>query len=345
MFTVTKNDLQTVIRDYGIAGDCHSFCELQRYRYEANDPASKQVRLIVKAELQDGNSLVIRFKNEDDAPPEIIEAQSRFAGLLFANGIETPKAYTSEGCYARPYRIGGYGVIVTVEDFAPGQIRFVDEKTAEATGRLLAEMHNAAERADYHVESDVLFDPLNRNDLFSFEEFAAHRDLLTAIDGALYDAIVQKHAELVQHLTPFEAEPRYAVQGDISDCNLYRTKDGRLGVFDFNRCGDNNLYFDAVMQAIFEARLMDYPEELAGKQEAVVLSAFLRGYHQIRPFTQGQRDAFPYFYALVSAFWLSDVKWEENSLANALAAGDDFAVRRWMREICKRELTLLPMPV
>jgi Ser/Thr protein kinase RdoA (MazF antagonist) len=98
------------------------------------------------------------------------------------------------------------------------------------------------------------------------------------------------------------------------------------------------------MQAIFEARLMDYPEELSGKQETVILSAFLRGYQQIRPFTTQQSEAFPWFYALVSAFWLSDIKWDENSLANALASGNTRAAHEWMREIYRRELSRLPMP-
>ncbi len=345
MFTITERDVQNVLKDYGIEGVCTSFRELQRYHYEEVDPASGQVRLIIRAELDNGKRLVIRFKNEDDAPMEVIEAQSRFAGLLFARGIETPKAYTAEGAYARRYRINGYDVTVTVENYVTGEITTVDTKTAEATGRLLAQMHNIAEEADFHVNSDVLFDPLKRNDLFGFEDFTALKDKLTALDSKLYHSIVREYARLIQHLVPFEEEPRYAVQGDVSDCNLYRTQDGRLGVFDFNRCGDNNLYFDAVMQAIFEARLMDYPEELAGKQETVILSAFLNGYRQLRPFTAQQSEAFPYFYALVSAFWLGDVKWDENSLTNTLASGNVIAAHEWMKEIYRRELSLLPMPV
>ena len=64
-------------------------------------------------------------------------------------------------------------------------------------------------------------------------------------------------------------------------------------MFDFNRCGDAVLYYDAVMQAIFEARLMDYPEELAGRQEVTILPAFLQGYHRERPFSRQQTPWFP----------------------------------------------------
>lgn len=344
MFTITEKDILPVLRDFGIEGAVSSFCELQRYHYEKEDPSSKQVRLILRVDLDKGESLVIRFKNEDDAPLEIIEAQSRFADCLFDHGIETPKTYLSDGLHARWYRINGFEVAVTAEAFVTGELTQVDAETAEATGRLLAEMHNVAETADSHVTCEVLFDPLCRNELFSFEEFTAHKDELEAIDSGLFNSIAAERARLVGHLARFAKEPRYAVQGDISDCNLYRTQDGRLGVFDFNRCGDNNLFFDAVMQAIFEARLMDYPEELAGRQEAVILSAFLKGYQQRRPFTAEQKAAFPYFYALVSAFWLEDIKWNEHSLANALASGDTAAAREWMKEIYRREFILPPMP-
>ena len=94
---------------------------------------------------------------------------------------------------------------------------------------------------------------LRRNDLFSFRDFEAQKDFLLSLDEALYESIVREYAHVFQKVRIFENKPRYAVQGDISNCNLYQTADGRIGVFDFNRCGDNILYYDAVMQAIFEA--------------------------------------------------------------------------------------------
>ena len=345
MFTVSEKDIRPILRDYGIRAGDFTFRELERYRYEEEDPASRQVRLIVKADLGPGRSLVLRFRNEDDAPQEIIEAQSRFAALLHARGVETPKVYASGGFFARRYAIGGSDVVVTVEDFEDGEITLVDPKTAEETGELLARMHGIAEEADAHVPCEVLFDPLARNELFSFEAFDKHREKLLAIDSGLYHAVVRAHERLISVIRPFGDGPRYTVQGDISDCNLYRTRGGRLGVFDFNRCGDNLPYFDAVMQAIFEARLMDYPDGLNGRREEIILAAFLRGYHRVRPFTQAQKAAFPYLYALVSAFWLGDLKWNEDSLAHAVESGDDDAARAWMKEILRRASSLPPMPV
>lgn len=68
---------------------------------------------------------------------------------------------------------------------------------------------------------------------------------------------------------------------------------------------------------------MVYAEELAGKQEEIILSAFLKGYHRERPFTEQQIEVFPYLYAIVSAFWLMDIRYAENNLINSIKAGED----------------------
>lgn len=337
MLKITENDINGIFCDYGIPGRCRSFDELQRYDYEDYDPAGRYVRLIVKAETEDGRTFVLRFKNEEDVTPGIVEAQSRFAAALKERGIETPRTYASEGRYARVYHIGGYEVIVTVEDFVTGEISSVDEKTAERTGVLLARMHNIAEEADLHVENEVLFDPLTYNDLFDHEKFSKYESLLKEIDAELYDNIEKEYARLDRAVrSALEAEPRYAVQGDISDCNLYDANNGELGVFDFNRSGDNALFADAAMQAIFEARLMDYPPEIASDPEPVILPAFLRGYGSVRPFTKEQRAAFPCLYALVSAFWLCDLKWCGESLEKAVSSGDAEAVHGHMKRVFER---------
>ena len=345
MFTVSADTVNVILRDYGIGGRCTSVVELRRYHYEKNDPSSKEVRLIVRVGTDSGRELVIRFRNEKGVTPGLVNDQSRFAALLAENGIETPRVRSRGGQYAIPYRIGGYEVIVTVEDFVSGEVREVDAETAEKAGRLLARMHGIAEAQGCHIQNEILFDPLKRNDLFSFEDFIVHRDHLAALDGALFHEIVQRHAVLLRNIRRFENEPRFAVQGDLSVGNLYRTAVGELGVFDFNRCGDSVPYFDAVMQAVFVARLMDYPEELAEDPEKVILPAFLKGYHRERPFTAEQREVFPSLYALISAFRLTDLKWGEQSLLNAVERADPDAALRRMREIRDRLTYLPPMPV
>ena len=338
MFTVRKEDISQILNDFGIFSSVITFSELERYDYEKNNPSSKEVRLIIKVDLNNGQSVVVRLKNESDAPLKVISEQSRYAKFLADNGIKTPALFMANYEYARWYTINGYEVIVTVEEFVTGEIHLVSEKIAEKTGRLLAQMHNIAEAGALHVQNRVMFDPLGANELFSFQSFEKQKDFLLSVDKPLYEDIVKEYNSLFQKICVFKNEPRYAVQGDISDCNLYQTADGEIGVFDFNRCGDNVLYYDAIMQAIFVARLMDYPKEIEGNQESVILPAFLRGYHCERPFTDMQKEVFPYLYAIISAFWSGTIQFDEDSLYHAIEAGDTESVHKWMKEIYRRTM-------
>ena len=169
MLTISREKLTEILNDFNIHSEIVSISELQRSHYEEKDPASKEVRLIVKAELENGNSVVVRFKNESDVTLEIVRAQSEFAKLLAEHGIETPALFSSNREYARIYTIDDYEVIVTVEAFVTGEIHAVTEEIAEKTGALLARMHNIAEASNFHVQNDVLS--------FQFSEFSGEEEI------------------------------------------------------------------------------------------------------------------------------------------------------------------------
>lgn len=340
MFEVSIADVNTILRDYAFSAIATHVTELQRYNYEKADPNSKEVRLIIRVDLSDGASIVMRFKNENDVTQAMIESQCQFADLLRTNGIPSPRQYPSGNRFATLYTIHGYEVIVCVEDFVEGEIKQVDSDIARKTGALLAQTHTIAQRCNAHVDCPVLFDPFQKNDLFFYDLFEKMSEHLQGEAYTLSQKIITKYQEYMEVLSPLQEEPRYAVQGDISDCNLYLTAQGEIGLFDFNRCGDNNLYCDAVMQAIFEARLMDYPAAYQGKQEQLILSAFLRGYQSVRPFQPVHRELFPYLYAVVTAFWGMDLVWRENSLQNAVDRGDVQGIQTWLDVIWTRISTL-----
>lgn len=344
MFEIDINNLYKILTGFGVSAKVQSVSELQRHHYEKQDSQSKEVRLIIKIELDNHPSVVVRFKNEKGVTLSLVERQSRFANLLLENGVETPKQYKCEGNFAKWYTIGAYHVIVTVENFVSGQLAFVDAKIAEETGKLLAQTHNIAEKAAFHVNGSVLFDPLQENDLFGVSVFRQYEKELMPLDAALYKRIKNQSEKCLQKISIFQNEPRYAVQGDISLCNLYKAENGEIGLFDFNRSGDNNLYFDAIMQAIFEARLMDYPENKAQNNEEIILRAFLTGYHHQRPFSQIQKQVFPYLYALISAFWKIDLLYDENSLLHAIQTNNKELARKWLEEIDRRIYTLPDFP-
>lgn len=336
MLVVSSADIDGVLKDFGNFSEVKQVSELQRYDYE-DAPGSEQVRLIVKADLVSDPPLVIRFKNEADVTLEGLEGQCRFADVLRKNGILTPYQYpSSNGAFAGRRQIDRYDVIVTVEQFAEHEIEAVDPAIAWKTGTMLAKMHNISEWNDLHVPNQVLFDPFTSNDLFDFESFASLEPLIGKREKPLFNQIVERYHACMAVLAPLSKQSRYAVQGDISNCNLYQTVSGEIGVFDFNRCGDNNLFCDAVMQAVFEARLMDYPDGAEGDWGDRILTSFLRGYDSVRRFSEEQRQWYPYLYALINGFWSSDIRWDDNSLANALHRGDAEGTQEWLETIWRQ---------
>ena len=336
MFCPNIADIETVLKDYCIKAKIKSISEIQRYYYEQDYPDSKEVRLIVKVNLETASPLVIRFKNESDVTLELIESQCLFAQALRDNGIQTPKQYQADGKFAKWFQIGGYDVIVTVEQFVENEIKVVDALTAEKTGMLLAKMHHISKEYDLHVNNNVLFDPFSYNELFDFEAFQSLETSLETEDKELFDKIIDKYHNYMEVLSPLKACPRYAVQGDISDCNLYFSDSGEIGVFDFNRSGDNILFCDTIMQAVFEAKLMDYPEKQEADFEATILAAFLQGYSSVRSFSEEEQKMYPYLYSIITAFWSADIRWSEDSLLNAHKKGDALRVHEWLLTIWNR---------
>lgn len=337
MFVATFADISRVLRDFGINSEIKSTSELERHDY---DPKSKEVRLIVKAGLMSGAPLVVRFKNEADVTLEAVESQSSFADMLRKNDIPTPLQYQSAGSFARWYNINGYDVIATVEQFAENEVKIVNAAVAEKTGGLLAKMHNISEKRNLHVSSEVIFNPFSANDLFDFQSFHSLEPDISEGNRTLFRRIVQTYHAYMEILDPLKKQPKYAVQGDISDCNLYQTPSGGIGIFDFNRCGDNNLFCDAVMQAIFEARLMDYADDAGDMIRPEILGSFLRGYHSVRNFSKAQQNWYPYLCAIIDAFWSSDIKWNEDSLTNAVKNEDMKNTQKWLETIWQRLIKL-----
>lgn len=197
-------------------------------------------------------------------------------------------------------------------------------------------MHILSESLDLHVNHRVLFDPMERNELFDFEAFLSVQDALDGDDRMRFDRIAGRYRAAMALLSPLKIAARFAVQGDVSDCNLYRTTLGEIGVFDFNQSGDSTLFGDAVMQAIVAARLMVYPENAGDDFESIVLSAFLRGYQSVRPFSAEERTMLPVLLTVIRAFWSADIRWNEDSLIAALQKGDSLSVRRWLIAIEER---------
>lgn len=331
MFEVSIEDIQRVLAEYGVKARVRGTEEMVHYKYPDK---TGQVRLILKCTLNDGGALIVKFKNEDGVTRELIEAQSRFSERLSENGVLTAEFLRAGEGIVLQRELNGYDVCITAERFREGEIMTVDADIAEKTGALLAHTHNIAQRDDLHVDCPVLFDIFAEwNDLFSFSKFEALHGKFADGDAALFERIIKAYRRRMAALDVLRGRRRYAVQGDISQCNLFMTAQGDIGMFDFNRCGDNILFCDAVMQAVFEARLMDCDRELTEEYSRELFARFIKGYNGVRPFTTEERALIPPLAAVINAFWLSDIYYDENSLTKLKERGDTAAAGEMLRRI------------
>ena len=103
-------------------------------------------------------------------------------------------------------------------------------------------------------------------------------------------------------------------------------------------------YLRKIMQAVFESRLMDYKDDYP-EREQNILSAFLNGYDSVRPFTNLQKDIYPYLCAVISAYWLGDMSFDEGNLKSLIEKKQADAICRFMNNMRNRLIDLQEFPL
>lgn len=324
MLKISRQAIKSILNSYDIFADVLSVEELLRYDCDVTEQDKKEIKLILKICFSSYPPVVIKFRggNTNRNRQFVIEAQSEFADILRNNGIPTPKYYKNGDSFSTAYESDGYFTVVTVEDFCENEITSVDNEIAYETGELLSLAHNISEANDCHVPNEVIFDPFHRNDLFDFNEFSKIKDMLFDRDKDIHDKICAKYHERMKRLEVIKERKKYAVQGDLSDCNTYIAVNGQVGMFDFNCSGDNILFCDAVMQGWFVAHLMDYSQPITKEYSDMLAKCFFDGYSKYRPFSDIEKELILDLYSIISAFDCRLVKYNEDSLCNAVERKD-----------------------
>ena len=81
------------------------------------------------------------------------------------------------------------------------------------------------------------------------------------------------------------------------------------------------------------------------EREQNILSAFLNGYDSVRPFTNLQKDIYPYLCAVISAYWLGDMSFDEGNLKSLIEKKQADAICRFMNNMRNRLIDLQEFPL
>lgn len=333
--TITDNDIQAALAAFGMNYDITGKSELLRYDCKPEELFRREFKLILRLDLAGRSPVVLKIYGGDERDKEdAVESMCRFSEILRENGFETPRHYMSGGKFAITREFDGCLLTVTLEDFVENEIKRVNEHTAYLTGRQLARTHDISEKNDCHVKNEVIFDFFAANDLFDVDEFRGLAGKLPEKEKERAVKLIHFADDIYAKLAPIRFRPKYAVQGDISDCNTYLTPDGNIGFFDYNCAGENILFADAVMQGWFEAHLMDYGTELTDEMSDRIAREFFRGYREVRPFTDEETAVLPGMYALISAFAKGNNRY---AMTNAVKEQDTAKIDELL-DIMEREI-------
>ena len=311
---VELKDISNALALYGIKGDIINHSFFNNYF----DEEESEAKFILKADLSDGKSLVVRFIRQEGYPRTRTEEQSRFSEHLRKRGVLTPNKYRGNDAFCIPYRLNELELDITVEDYIGETCNFyTDEKIMYKIGQLVGGMHRIAEEDNLHLSGDSLYN------LMSYDEFTDYASFVwygnnELIDKDLFNGIRSLYEQRYDRIgLAWNNLPQYATQGDYCTGNL--TYNGNeLGIFDYNNAGDGTLVYDMIIHGIYNAmdnyRYPSFSDGLSEDDKLHFFKSYYDGYVSQRPFSENEKAIFNDLYAAAKGMQQLRINVFEDSL-------------------------------
>lgn len=311
--------------------------DIKSYNFFINgfDEQTSEVKIIVKVDLSNEKSLVIKFIRQDMNPHNVIEEQSRFSEHLRERGILTPKRYKSGDSYCITYTFNGLLLDVTVEDYLGKEVKVIDNTLAYNIGRLMGKNHCIAEEDNLYINANTIFNIVGYNEVSGYNEFVRlGNDKL--IEKKLFDEICSIYDIKINRIkSVWGSLPKYATQGDYSINNLSYIGYDELGIFDYNIAGDETLIGDMILEGLLIANEMELTQGLSDTDRPGLFKSFLNGYISQRPLSENERLVFDDIYAISKGLWFTRIQYNDASLVKLIEKKDHEKTTELLREIYK----------
>jgi len=293
--TVEPKDISKALALYGIDCDVvsHSFFE------NSFDEEVTEAKFIVKADLSNGESLVIRLIRQENYPRSRTEEQSQFTEYLRNCGIFTPKQYKSGDGFCAVYHLDGMDLNVTLEDYIGEVCNFETSKsTMFKIGELQGKMHHISEEDNLHLNGETIYNLMGYDEFTGYDNFEwyGNHGMIDADMFKKISAAYEKRMTRIKQI--WDSLPKYATQSDHAIYNL--TYNGtEIGIFDYNNAGDGVLVYDMIVHGIYNA-MSDYkfPNNLTEDEKLDFFKSYLDGYTSQRPLSENEKSVFDDLYAI-----------------------------------------------
>lgn len=312
---INKNHIQDVLNQYGIEGNINNIFYLIEDYEKGTLPRAK---VIVKAEMDNSLTYIIKFVLEEEHPVKLIEEQSIFSECMRANGINTAKRYKSCDKYCISYTVNDLIYAVTVEEYLGEELKFINYKIVDGIATLVAEMHSISQENNCHISGNTIWDIFDETTDISrgYKAFYEYRNNgeydFSLYDISLYENIISLYEERLSRLKAvWNKLPRYATQGDYSTNNLV-CENGRVaGIFDYNIAGDEILVSDMIIEGLFVCYEMDLDNGLTYDDRCKMFRVFIKKYMECRKLNQDEIAVMNDIYAVVYPFWWTRIIFDE----------------------------------
>lgn len=334
MINIDKQILSGILERYGIIDRIVDFSPVINAQVEEKT----RLKIIIKVNLENGDSVIVKIVKEEEHPTEIINQQSVFSQTLLRCGISVPERYVSvNGDYCYTETICGYSCSITVEEFLLGkELEVINEGYVKELARIMANMHMVSQANNCHINIGTIwniFDP-NADILQGYQHYLSLYDEYrsSGMDVGKYHAISKTYIKKKNRLQKIWGDlPKYAVQGDFSTNNVIINDDGTInGLVDFNIAGDEVLVNDMVTQGIFICYIMDLDRGLTEEDRKALFDKFISQYMQMRALSEIEISVMNEIYSIVFPFLWTRIEYFETLLKDgAIEDANRFLNETW----------------
>ena len=207
-------------------------------------------------------------------------------------------------------------------------------------GRTLAELHQTALRfpqtdtlpyydLEYCINESV-------NEIAQFLHSRPEVRNLSIFYQKLAITLLRKLSE-----APLESFKWGLIHGDFLHGNFFFNKEGKLSIFDFDRIGYGWHAFEIATYTghLTVHRIVKDHNELYQS----ISKCFLKGYEEVAPLNQSERELLPYFY-LMRRLWMRAAScrqytdWSNHFFSESNWRRDVIKAKRWAAEVCGIQL-------
>jgi len=329
---VTAKDIVNALTMFGLSAEVTDFSFFQN----DFDEEESEGKFILRADVSNGKTYVVRFIRQEDYPRVKTEEQSIFAEYLREHGVATAKKYKSGDAYCTAYRLASLDFDLTVEDYIgkAGNFR-IDANAIHKIGRLTGQMHRISAQNSLHLSADTLYNLIGHNEFSGYRAFQWFGNE-GFINKEMFDRICAAYEAKMERIRAvWESLPCYALQGDTCVYNL-TYNDGELGVFDYNNAGNGVLVYDMMVHGFYTAyhsRKNYTAETVTERDKRSLFDAYCDGYASERPLTASEKAVFDDIFALTKGMHHLRINFVEGSLGKLIESKEHGKIDALLREI------------